>query len=124
MNKEPEFILDFLKALRHDEPYVQAIFMNGGCYRFHLFLKKLYPDSECYIQEDDDHVVTKIGDHLYDVRGMIEEKFVDMYRPLPTELLEEVESWSFHRRSIMVFGECQNCEEPIYNDFYLNNMPA
>lgn len=42
--------------------------MSGGCYKFHLILKHIFNGEGYY---NSDHVITKIGDHFYDVTGEV-----------------------------------------------------
>jgi hypothetical protein len=105
--------LKLINALRETDLYIHDIFMMGSCYRFHLFLKELYPDSKPFMHADRDHVVSKIGDKLYDITGEIQAEFEFLYEPLNDEDLELVESWSFDKKMMLQVGECPSCEEPI-----------
>lgn len=35
--------LFLVNSLRETDKYIQSIFMQGGCYQFHLFIKKTIP---------------------------------------------------------------------------------
>ena len=87
--------------------------MQGGCYQFHLFIKKLYPKAKPFIHQDKDHIVSEINGELIDIRGLIEDKFKILYTPLLDSDLEMVEKWSFSRNKMIQLSECSFCEEPI-----------
>lgn len=106
-----------IQSLRDSDVYIDHIFMRGGCYRFFLFLKTMYPNAEPYIHQDKDHIVTKLFGHLFDIRGAIEAKFESLYTPLLDDDLEMVQSWSFSKNQLLQLCECPHCEEPIiYNE--------
>lgn len=105
-----------IKSLRDSDVYIEHIFLMGGCYKFFLFLKTIYPNAEPYIHQDKDHIVTKLFGHLFDIRGIIESKFEPLYTPLSNEALDMVESWSFSRNHALQLCECPHCGEPIIYD--------
>jgi hypothetical protein len=76
-------------------------------------MKTLFPKSIPYIHVDKDHVVTEINGEYYDIRGMIDSKFKDLYIKLTDDDLELVESWSFHENNLLMITECPVCDEPI-----------
>lgn len=102
-----------IKALRNSDNYIETIFMNGSCYKFHLFLKSIYPKSKAFIHVDGDHIVTKINGSLFDIRGKIDSKFKCFYKPLHDEDIEIVKKWSFHANNLLKITECPACDEPI-----------
>lgn len=106
-------ILDIISSLRESDYYIPYIFMQGGCYKFHLFLKTIYPDAVPYIHQDKDHVVTCLYGKLFDMRGQINPVFEMMYSPLKDEDLAVVESWSFSRTQVLQLRECPFCGEPV-----------
>jgi hypothetical protein len=101
--------IEFITALRATDEYIETIYMNGSCYQFHLFLRKMYPESEPFINKQEDHVITKIGRRFYDITGEIKGK----YYPLTPELKKKVEEWSFYKNNWLKIGECSYCDEPI-----------
>lgn len=105
--------LKIIEALKITDPYIEMIFMQGGCYKFHLFLKSIFPESKPYLSLDRDHIVTKIGRSYYDIRGRLKKGHSFLYEPLDDEDLELVESWSFSRSMALQIKECPACEEPI-----------
>ena len=107
---EPEKIIN---ALRETDRYIYYIFMRGGCYKFHLFLKTIFPDSEPYICQKKDHIITKIGDNFYDIRGKVSRQFELLYSPLTDRDKETVTAWSFHKNQLLLLSECPACDEPL-----------
>jgi hypothetical protein len=87
--------------------------MSGGCYQFHLILKELFPQSEPYMSDLRDHIVTKINGAFYDIRGVVDTRFSGLYNALSPEDLVIVSAWSFSKNHQLVFDSCPVCEEPI-----------
>ncbi len=102
-------IENIIKSLRESDCYIEAIFTQGGCYQFHLFLKALYPKAKPMFSEDKEHVVSLIHGDYYDITGKVSE----FYDPMSQEQIKEAETWSFSRTQFLSLGECVNCEEPI-----------
>lgn len=100
-----------VNSLRETDRYIESIFMQGGCYRFHLFLKNIFSDATPFIHKDKDHIISKIGDQFFDIKGIVENK--NEYSPLKKSELEMVENWSFSRTHLLQIKECPFCEEPL-----------
>lgn len=71
-------ILKFISLIRNTaSKEIVRIFTCGGCYRFYLILKTAFPEAEPYMITDDnenvEHIVSKIGNNFYDIRGKFEE---------------------------------------------------
>lgn len=98
-----------VNSLRETDRYIESIFMQGGCYRFHLFLKNIFPVATPFIHKDKDHIVSKIGNKFFDIKGIVENK--NEYYPLKKSELEMVEKWSFSRTHLLQLKECPFCEE-------------
>lgn len=105
-------VLKFINALRKADEYMEDIFTMGSCYRFYLLLKKLYPDAEPMINKDKDHVATKIGRKLYDIRGVVKNSDGRFIRLTGTDLAK-AKKWSFRKQCLLQVTECPACEEPI-----------
>lgn len=103
-------ILQFINALRKTDRYIEMIFMNGGCYQFHLLLKTFYPESKTYISKEKDHVITKYMSKYYDITGEVSE---NGYTQITESESEMVSAWSFHQTKVIEIAECPFCEEPI-----------
>ena len=98
-------------SLRKTDNYIESIFMQGGCYQFHLFLKTIFPDAIPFIHKNKDHIISKIGNKLFDITGIIENE--NEYSPLKKSELEMVKKWSFSRTHLLQLKECPFCEEPL-----------
>lgn len=104
----------FIDELRNTDRYIRDIYMNGGCYKFHILLSKMYKNTVPYISKEKDHIVTRYKDRYYDIDGEVYE--VKDYRVLDVSEIPMVENWNFHRNNLIVLSECPNCEEPLtYN---------
>jgi hypothetical protein len=42
-------------------------FLHGGCFRFYMFVQRLFPQAEAWY--DQDHVLVKVGDRVFDASG-------------------------------------------------------
>ena len=98
-----------IRALRDSDPYIKTIFTQGGCYKFHLFLKAIYPKAIPVINAKKDHVGSLIHGDLYDINGRVNWDYMTM-RPSD---YEECKTWSFSRSQMLLLCECPNCDEPI-----------
>lgn len=91
-------VLDFILLIRDTaNKEMVRIFTCGGCYRFHLILKRAFPEAVPYmvISSDDKikHVVTKINDKFYDVNGIYEN--IDEIRPMNDEQMQFAEGFKY-----------------------------
>lgn len=101
--------IDFIESLNQTDPIIKTIFMNGGCYQFYEFLKKIYPNAKPYINLEKNHVATKIDKDFYDIEGYA----IGIFEPLIDECeIEMCKKWSFSKYRF-ISKECPNCEEPI-----------
>lgn len=106
-------ILLFLKTLKQSDFYIEHIFTRGSCYQLYKILKVLYRDAIPYINKiDEDHIVTKIGNNLYDINGIVKDE--NNYKLLDEELFKEVSEWSFSKNNFMGIKICPYCDEIIY----------
>jgi hypothetical protein len=103
--------LKLIDALRNSDMYIEHIFTKGGCYQFHLFLKKIFSNAIPYINENKDHVITRIGDCFYDINGVY--KDYSKYIPLTNDDKKIAEQWSFSRQQMLKINECEACGEPF-----------
>lgn len=62
--------LAFLSALRDLHPDMARWGLHGGCFKVYLVLRQRFPGAEPWY--DGEHVLTKIGDHYYDIRGEVQ----------------------------------------------------
>ena len=101
--------LKLISNLRDADYYMQVIFTQGACYKFHLFLKSLFPNAIALINDDKDHIVTLIDGCMYDITGKVN----GSYHPLSDSDLTLVEGWTFAGYKYLSLGECPHCEEPL-----------
>lgn len=110
---------DFLKTLRDSDDYISTIFLHGGCYKLYLVLKKIYPEAEPYIRtKDGGHVITKIGNSFYDIKGKVSSHRCRAYRKMTKEDMDVASKWNFAKHNWLVINDCPSCGEPIYFDAY------
>ena len=103
--------LFLVNSLRKTDKYIQSIFTQGGCYQFHLFIKKLYPNAKPLIHKNKDHIITEIESEFLDINGIVSD--IENYNELSENDFEAVEKWSFSRNKMIQISECSFCEEPI-----------
>lgn len=106
-------IQKIIKSLRESDIYIPEIFMLGGCYKFHLFLKTIWPHAKPYINDSKDHIATMISGTLFDINGVIEENQRYKFEPIQDSEIDMVKEWSFSRTHVLQLRECPYCEEPI-----------
>lgn len=107
-------ILDFINELRNTDRYIEEIYLNGSCYKFHLLLKKMYPSSIGYISKEKNHIITKYRNKFYDITGIVN----DYHDYTMLNKNEEIfcQKWGFYEKNLLLLTECDNCGEPItYN---------
>lgn len=107
--------IDIITALRESDGYIEAIYTEGSCYRFFIFLKALYPLAISYINSSRTHIITRIGGKYYDITGEIEMKEVEHkgFRLMDALEKEFASGWSFQKNNYLRVGECPVCEEPL-----------
>lgn len=103
-------IITFITALRNSDPYIQDIYLYGGCYQFHLLLKSIYPECEPRITRQKNHIVSYYKGNYYDITGQIQNRIL---YPLTPKDLEIVSNWSFRKHKAIQLCKCHVCEEPI-----------
>lgn len=103
-------IEQFIKELRNSDEYIHHIYTNGGCYKFHILLSKMYKNTIPYISCDKNHIITKYRGKYYDIHG---ERNNIGYTPLTENELSLVNKWSFHRHNLLLLKDCPHCDEPI-----------
>lgn len=101
--------LDVINALRETDPYIETIYTHGGCYRFHLFLAKLFKNATPVKNERFDHIGTVIDGICYDINGIVDFK----YYQLSAEDIDKAEMFSFKENCYLSLGSCPNCDEPL-----------
>lgn len=91
-NKDMSEPIDIIKPLMESSIMLERIFTRGDCYKFHLFLKAIYPLAVPLLNKRITHVITKIGDTCYDITG--ETSGID-YLPMSEKEVELANTWGF-----------------------------
>lgn len=104
-----EDMLFLINSIRETDQYIADIYLNGGCYQFHLMLKKFAPECEARITKEKNHIVTYFKGKYFDITGIVEGYF----EPLNDYEIDIVSKWSFAKNKALQISECPVCEEPI-----------
>ena len=66
------------------------VFTSGGCYRLYELLTYAFPTAEAYFSNPHrNHIVTKIGNDFYDIKGKVKNKYLHIGRDNGLKLTEE-----------------------------------
>jgi hypothetical protein len=104
-------ISTFIKELNNTDEYIHHIYSEGGCYKFHVLLSKMYKDCVPYINNEMNHIITKYSKKYYDIFGEVD--CLDGYRKLTDDEIQIVSKWSFRKNNLIKLDECPNCDEPL-----------
>ena len=102
-------MLFLIDSIRETDRYIADIYLNGGCYQFHLMLKKFAPECEARITKERNHIVTYFKRKYFDITGIVEGQF----EPLNHYEIEMASKWSFAKNMALQICECPVCGEPI-----------
>lgn len=102
-------MLFLIDSIRETDQYIADIYLNGGCYQFHLMLKKFAPECEARITKERNHIVTYFKGQHFDITGIVEGQF----EPLNHLEIDIASKWSFAKNRALQICECPVCEEPI-----------
>lgn len=102
-------MLFLIECIRKTDQYISDIYLNGGCYKFHLMLKKFAPECEARITKEKNHIVTFYEGNYFDITGIVEGDF----KPLNEDEIKMASKWSFAKNNALQISECPVCEEPI-----------
>lgn len=102
-------MLFLIDSIRETDRYIADIYLNGGCYQFHLMLKKFAPKCEARISKERNHIVTYFKGKYFDITGIVEGQF----ESLNHYEIDMVSKWSFAKNKALQICECPVCEEPI-----------
>lgn len=102
-------MLFLIDSIRETDRYIADIYLHGGCYQFHLLLKKFAPKCEARITKEKNHIVTYFKGKHFDINGIVEGQF----QPLNHYEIEMASKWSFAKNMAFQICECPVCEEPI-----------
>jgi hypothetical protein len=103
-------MIKFINAIRKSDKYIEMIYMNGGCYQFHLLLKTFFPDCTPFINADKNHVITKHEGKFFDITGEVSG---DNYSKMTESDIDIAKEWSFHKTKVIQISKCPVCGEPI-----------
>ena len=67
--KKEDKILNIIRAIRLSFLEAGIIYTMGACYGFYTILKAIFPEAVAYMTPNEDHIVAKINEKFYDVRG-------------------------------------------------------
>ena len=102
-------MLFLINSIRETDQYIANIYLNGGCYQFHLMLKKFAPESKARITKERNHIVTYFKGKHFDITGIVEGQF----EPLNHYEINMASKWSFAKNKALQICECPACGEPI-----------
>lgn len=102
-------MLFLIDSIRETDRYIADIYLNGGCYQFHLMLKKFAPKCEPRISKERNHIVTYFKGKYFDITGVVYGQF----EVLTNYEIDMVSKWSFAKNKALQICECPVCEEPI-----------
>ena len=63
-------VIEFITTVRASCNHSIATYTQGNCFGFYTILKSVFPEAEPY--ETGGHVITKIDDKYYDIRGEVD----------------------------------------------------
>jgi len=82
-----EKVEKFISTIRDSFIGSQQVYTEGSCYHFYLILKEVFPNAECWY--DQDHVLTKIDGKFYDITGEVKlNSRMSKYKELPVYSLK------------------------------------
>lgn len=105
-------VLDFIKLIKGTAPKEMGkIFTQGGCYRFHLIIKMVFPGARPYkvaycpnpkkLTKTDflpQHIISNIGDRYYDINGefkLEKQKSYNILAAMTEEDIRQAEKFGF-----------------------------
>ena len=93
-------VVEFILAVKGLDPHVEQACLHGGCYRFHKVLAMAFAGAVPYMNAERDHVVTRVGNVLYDVTGRIGSvtgKAGDAYHRMDDTEIRVAEKWGVRK---------------------------
>lgn len=110
---------DFLRLLRESDEFIEVIYLNGGCYKLSNILKEIYEGSVQYVVSYEginyDHVITKIEDKYYDIKGEVDLTKYAAILEIQSDMIPCIAKWSFSKKNLL-YKLCPHCLEEIYID--------
>lgn len=103
MKLSPENIIN---KLRNSFSHATVVYTRGSCGQLYKILKEIFPDAIAY--EDGCHVITKIGDKFWDIKGEVK-------RTQGFKLCEpNNEMLSNYFGNDLKYIQCPNCDDLFY----------
>ena len=102
----------FIAAMRNADDYMEHIFMQGGCFQFYVILKTVFADAKPMMNKAENHVATRIGQHLYDINGKLSAKEAAEFTDMTESQFQTALDWRFSKHMMLAGGECIACGEP------------
>jgi len=88
-------INEFITSVRSSCSHSIATYTMGNCFGFYRILQAVFPEAKPY--ETGGHVITKIDDKYYDIRGEVDMNIIKA-NPIIDESLHDHNIWSDERR--------------------------
>ncbi len=107
--------LELINNLRESDCYIRDIYSLGSCYKFHIFLKSIYPEAIPMINKEENHITSLIDGKYYDISGIV---LNEEYFKLTKSNIKEAKQWSFAKNYLLQIDECPACDEPLCFDRY------
>jgi hypothetical protein len=101
----------FIEQLNLSDEYIRHIYTNGGCYKFHVLLSRMFKGCTPHINQHMNHIITRYKGNFYDINGLVED--CHNYKKLPVSYIPMVSKWSFYMNNLLVLKDCPHCDEPI-----------
>ena len=72
-------VIDLITNIRDAHPVMVDIFTKGSCYNLFAILASVFPEALAY--DNENHLITRIGDRYYDINGEVVD-VPDTYAPI------------------------------------------
>ena len=97
---------NIISKLKNSFSHATVVYTRGSCGQLYKILKEIFPDAEAY--ENGDHVITKIGDKFWDIKG-------EVTKTQGFKLCEpNNEMLSHYFGNDLQHIQCPNCDEVFY----------
>lgn len=86
----------FIELIRTLDAHITTACLRGSCYKFYKVLSRVYPDATPYMNTERNHVVTRIGNSLYDITGRVGSvggKAADKYHRMDETEIRVAQKW-------------------------------
>lgn len=103
-NSFKDVLIKYVPTSNHN---ALSFYLTGHCPSFAKILYEIF-EGNCTILDDGAHVITKIGDKYYDIRGFASNyEDISKYNECPIEYFPMIE---------MFLGKTDDCDEKIMQD--------